>query len=285
MKPQPLVKYLFACLLTSGVFLSSCTKQDSLYKYPESPYPASATLVNVELTSASSSFEYKAVNIDIQGLEYNISNEAGTLEGWEQVNLEQTGIINLLSLINGNSIRLNTDLLPGNVRQLRIKLGENNTVAFNDTVRALSVAQHVKDNGLVIFTDMQTNAMYSNSLWLNFDITHSIAYDANMDRYELLPVVNSFDASTTGGIEGIISPADAMPSINLQSDHNSRNVLLNTVSVADTSNSGYFKIIGLPEGTYQVDMLAGDGTNRKKTLVMIEVQAGGTTNVGNNILE
>src|SRR5687767_3299076 len=123
MKPQPLVKYFFACLLTSGVFLSSCTKQDLVYKYPVNPNPAAATLVNVELTSASSSFDYKQVNIDIQGLEYNISNDPGIVDGWEQVNLDQTGTIDLLSLVNGNSIRLNTDMLPGNVKQLRIKLG------------------------------------------------------------------------------------------------------------------------------------------------------------------
>lgn len=285
MKPQPLVKYFFACLLTSGVFLSSCTKQDSVYEYPVNPNPAAATLVNVELTSASSSFDYKQVNIDIEGMEYNISNEAGTLDGWEEVNLDQPGTVDLLSLVNGNSIRLNTDMLPGNVKQLRINLGENNTITLNDTTRSLGIAQQVKDNGLVIFTDMQTNAMYSNSLWLNFDVTSSVVYDANTDKYELQPVVSSFDASSTGAIEGIVSPADAMASIKLHSDQNSRNVLLNTTTVAEPGANGYFKIMGLPEGTYQVDMLAGDGTNRKKSLLLIEVKAGGSTNVGTNVLE
>jgi hypothetical protein len=287
MKPQPLVKLLFMCLLSSGLFLSSCTKNREIYNYPVHPelnttIPSS---INLQLTASASSFDYSKVNVDIQGLEYNVSNEPGVAEGWETIHLEQTGIINLLALVNGNSIRLNTSSVPGNIRQLRIKLGNNNSIEMNGAIKSLSVAEDLKERGLVIFTGAPLYGGYSNALWLNFDATHSVAFNANRNEYELLPVLSPFDASTTGTIEGAVIPANAKATIHLQADQSSRNILLNTTLAVDENNNGYFKVMGLPEGRYYGYIIAGDGTQRTKVITTIEVIAGETKDLGLNTLE
>jgi hypothetical protein len=221
----------------------------------------------------------------VQAIQYNVSDESGITEGWEDVNIQYAGSIDILSLLHGQNIRLNSDLLPGNVKQLRLRLGQNNTVEINGEVKALNISNDLTESGMLIYVNVEESSMSTNNLWLNFDATQSVYLDGVSNEYWLLPSISSFDENHTGSLEGFVAPADAKASVQLQGDVNSRNVFINVTALADETNSGYFKFVGIPEGIYQIDMMAGDGTSRRKLVTMIEVKNGQTTQLGSNTLE
>src|SRR5690242_9297271 len=121
MKPLHLVKFTFVCLLASAVFLPSCTKNSEVYVYPGNNPANIPTLIDIHLTSSASSSDFSKVIVDLQELEYNYSNEAGVADGWEKINLPHTGTVNLMDLLHGESVKLNSEAIPGDVRQLRLR--------------------------------------------------------------------------------------------------------------------------------------------------------------------
>ena len=82
--------------------------------------------LEIRLTDAPG--DYEAVYVDIQGVEINA--ESGE-NGWKQLEVN-TGIYNLIEFTNGMDTLLATAELPGGkVSQIRLKLGNDNTVVID----------------------------------------------------------------------------------------------------------------------------------------------------------
>src|SRR5882724_6605827 len=107
-------------LLTSGILIFvSCKKSDS-----------GASHLEVRLTDAPAG--YDAVYIDIQKVEVNVSGDTGTIRGWQTINLLHPGVYNLLNFKNGiDTLLAATDLPAGTLSQMRLVLGNNNSVVIN----------------------------------------------------------------------------------------------------------------------------------------------------------
>src|SRR5688500_5284131 len=74
--------------------------------------------------------EYEEVNVDIQGIEIHADN-GEVASGWKSLNV-QRGVYNLLELSNGIDTLLSAVELPaGRVSQIRLLLGENNSVKID----------------------------------------------------------------------------------------------------------------------------------------------------------
>src|SRR4030095_16823441 len=109
------------------IFLASCGSDEQ------------SARLEIRLTDAPG--DYEAVFIDIQGVEIN--TEEGD-QGWKQLEVNK-GIYNLLEFRNGMDTLLATAVLPaGKVSQIRLLLGDENSVVIDSTEFDLNTpsAQH-----------------------------------------------------------------------------------------------------------------------------------------------
>lgn len=114
--------FLYALALSSMVFLS-CENDEKNAR------------IEVWLTDAPGDFQ--EVNIDLQSVEVH-SNQSDNGTGWKAVDVEPK-VYDLLKLANGNETLLGSLELPGGrLSQIRLKLGDNNSVMVDDAVHALT---------------------------------------------------------------------------------------------------------------------------------------------------
>src|SRR5262249_44086438 len=90
--------------------------------------------------------DYEEVNIDIQGIEIN-SSESDNGNGWKSLHVE-SGVYNLLELTNGfDTLIGKLDLPPGKISQIRLILGNENSIKVNGQMHDLS-APSAQQSGL-----------------------------------------------------------------------------------------------------------------------------------------
>src|SRR5688572_11474964 len=140
------LKYLlsFACAALLG-FTSCDNEQES----------GSASL-QVRLTDAPG--DYAAVNVEVIGVE--IHRETGDNgSAWETLPLVKTGMINLLDLTNGKDVLLaSADLPAGQISQIRLKLGNNNTLVLKDGRTVNLITPSGQTSGLKLQVNQELKA-------------------------------------------------------------------------------------------------------------------------------
>ncbi len=213
--------------ITSVVFVtllaSSCNKEEN------------SAHLSVQMTDAPAN--YSAVMIDIQGVEViaddGVSVMLNTL----------TGIYNLLDYSNGlNTIIATGDLHEGTVSQIRLILGTNNTVEFDNVVYPLSTPSAMQ-SGLKLQIHQTLVAGVSYSILLDFDANQSIVLQGNGD-YQLKPVIRTINAAVSGSIRGSITPIGVIALVTATS---------NGVTYSSVTNAnGDFLIDGVPAGIYDI---------------------------------
>ena len=141
--------------------------------------------LQVRMTDAPTALEQ--VNVDIQSvsIKYRDDDKDSTLN-W--VDLKTTaGIYNLLSLQNGVDTLLATGVVPERqIKEIRFRLGTNNTVKNNGTVYPLTIPSG-EDSGLKIkFSKKLSTGL--NLLLLDFDAAMSVSQNGS-GGYKLRPVI------------------------------------------------------------------------------------------------
>lgn len=141
--------------------------------------------LQVRMTDAPTALE--EVNVDVQSvsIKYRDDDNDSTLN-W--VNLNTTaGIYNLLSFQNGVDTLLATGIIPERqIKEIRLKLGTNNTVKNNGVVYPLTIPSG-GDSGLKIkFSKKLTTGI--NLLLLDFDAALSVSQNGS-GAYILKPVI------------------------------------------------------------------------------------------------
>ena len=113
----------FSLLLMIALFLSSC---GDVLEMPANETDRARLIVR--LTDAPA--DYQEVNVEIIGLKVHSLEE-----GWIEFDEFQGGIYDLLELQDGiETVLLDTEILTGSISELRLILGEENTVLLNDEV-------------------------------------------------------------------------------------------------------------------------------------------------------
>lgn len=212
--------------------------------------------------------DYQEVNIDLQGVEVH-ANNTDSENGWTAVEAT-TGIYNLLELANGEETLLGDLSLPaGKLSQIRLKLGENNTIKVNDEVFPLATPS-AQQSGLKVQLHQTLNEGITYKILLDFDAAKSVVETGN-STYSLKPVIRAITAAQDGAIKGIVSPASVV-SIALMSG-------AETVTTTSSTEDGAFRIQGLEAGTYTLVFDGpGDGPKIEKTDVAVVL--GEVTDVG-----
>ncbi|BAX82689.1 DUF4382 domain-containing protein [Labilibaculum antarcticum] len=226
------------------------------------------TPVKIRLTDAPA--QYDKVNIDIQAIQFHSSNDDTKESGWQEMDLLNAGIYDLLEFNNGlDTLLVDQDMPSGTVSQMRLILGENNSVVIDGVPYVLDTPS-AQTSGLKFQIHDDFIAGIEYELWIDFDAARSIVETGN-GKYKLKPVIRTFNEATSGVISGSINPAEALPTIHAI-------IGLDTTSTIAEAN-GDFMIKGLQSGIYKLDLMPIDGYTEKE-IEGIEVNNGAVTDAG-----
>ena len=223
----------------------------------------SATPVKVRLGDAPAYFG--EVNIEVTGVEFNMAN-GSTID----LNVHP-GVLNLLDFVNGKDTLLASDTVQsGELSQIRLILGSNNTVKVNGLTYPLSTPS-AQQSGLKLNVHKTLVPGVVYELILDFDAGQSIVTTGN-GTLQLKPVIRVVDNAITGSISGTVSTAAALPA------------LIEATNGTDTfstlsGSQGKFLIRGVPAGTYSVT-ITPQPAFQAKTVSNITVTVGNQTNMG-----
>ncbi len=133
--------------------------------------------------------DYLQVNVDVREVEVHYDNG----NGWVSLPTNDS-IYNLLDLQNNvNVILAPTSQMPvGNVSQMRLKLGPNNSIMLNDSTTLPLTVPSGEQSGLKININQYIAANSTVDILLDFDAGKSILLTGN-GEYKLKPVIHVDD--------------------------------------------------------------------------------------------
>lgn len=221
--------------------------------------------IEVFLTDAPGDFQ--EVNIDIQGVEIH-SSETDNERGWQSLDVTPE-IYNLLDLTNGVETFLGSLELPGGkLSQIRLKLGDNNTVKVDDQTFELKTPSG-QQSGLKVQIHQILAEGITYKILLDFDAAKSVVETGN-NNYSLKPVIRALTEAQDGAIKGKLQPAQSV-SISVIAGEE-------VVTTTTSNDEGEFLIRGLEAGTYKL-VFDGPGTvDTEKTGVVVAL--GEVTDLG-----
>ena len=191
--------------------------------------------------------DYEEVNIDIEGVSINYSNDDN--DGWQELDMLQAGIYDLLELTNGVDVILADEELPsGTVNQIRLHLGENNTLIVDGQTVDLNTPS-AQQSGLKLNINADLIDGITYVLLLDFDVEQSIVQAGNSGNYILKPTIRAIAEAESGAISGMVSPYDTQVMVFA---HQGAGTDTLTTYVDDTS--GGFLISGVPSGDYTLEI-------------------------------
>lgn len=220
-----------------------------------------AAKLKISLTDAPG--DYAAVNVDVIGVEIN-RQTTDAESGWETLTLLKPGIINLLDLSNGRQLLLaSADLPAGNISQIRLKLGNNNTLVLKDGRTVPLTTPSGQASGLKVQINQELKADVTYEILLDFDAAKSVVPRGNTGQYNLKPVIRTNTLAIKGGIRGKVTPAEAKPGILVLTAAN------DTVAGGFTdAATGDFIIKGISAGTYNLEFTSAAPYKLKETRIV-----------------
>jgi hypothetical protein len=234
------------------------------------PEPAGTGSLRIALTDAPG--DYDEVNVEVIGVEVHRSGEAG---GWMAVDVDTTAV-DLLTLTDGQSVVLADSVLPtGAYTQIRLVLGEGNTVVVDGETHELVVPSG-GETGLKLNHPFSIEPETLYALTLDFDADRSV--HATNDGYKLRPVIRVIVDAISGAVAGTVEPAAAEARIWTVAGPD-------TVATYADASTGEFAFTRLEEGSYDLHVEATAGAYVDALLEAVAVAAGETTQVGTVTLD
>lgn len=213
------------------------------------------------------------MNNDSEGEEADSESEEN---GWVTISDQQMRV-NLLELTNGSQVSLGSqELAAGNYSQIRLVLGDDNTVTVDGETSNLQTPS-AQQSGLKLNIDAEVEEDTRYSLLIDFDAARSIVQQGN-GNYLLKPVLRAVNLAETGAITGNVQPSDFNTNVLAVTDDD-------TVTSTITADNGDFEIIGLTEGTYDVVFDPSSDQYADSTQTGIDVTAQQDTDLGTIELE
>lgn len=227
--------------------------------------------------------DYDEVNIDVQDIMIKTSTDTGE-EGWESIVSDDfvPGVYNLLDLTGGVSLLLADNVVPaGELGQIRLVLGENNTLVKGDEVIDLSTPSAMQ-SGLKLMVNQTLQAGATYEFVLDFDVSKSIVTAGTSGSFNLKPVIRVSATATSGAIKGKIDPILEGYQVEASVQVGDLDPIIALVN----EETGMFQLNGVPAGTYTVTLTPNVASG--KTPIVIEnvvVENGEVTDVGSVAFE
>ncbi len=245
-------------LLAGLVFSFSCSKQES-------------SSIIVRLTDSPG--DYEAVNIDLKSVEIH-ANSGTQNEGWTTLN-SNAAEYNLLDLTNGVETVIANDTYPaGRISQLRLILGDNNSVVVDGETFPLTIPSG-SESGLKLLINENLTEGITYSILLDFDAAKSVVKTGASNKYILKPVIKTITEAQDGAINGTVIPSDL-------------NVAVYAIVSSDTVSTSYaiegnadFFLGGLIDGSYTVSFDPGELSGYSGSVIEnVSVTLGDVTDLG-----
>ncbi|WP_299989966.1 DUF4382 domain-containing protein [uncultured Pontibacter sp.] len=253
-------KFLIPFLMSGLVWFSSCDSDSD-----------SNGTARMEVRMTDAPGDYEEVNVDIRSVQIHKEN-TDSESGWLTLDEINPGIYNLLDFANGRDTLLASANLPaGTISQIRLVLGENNSVKLkNGTVVDLKTPSgQTSGVKLQLNADLREDVTYV--VLLDFDAAKSVVARGN-GQYNLKPVIRTVTQAIAGAIQGRVTPADLKPGIYVISAAN------DTIGGFANEN-GDFLIKGVRAGTYTVKFYT-ENDEHNKTVENVTVAQDQVKNIG-----
>jgi len=211
------------------------------------------------------------VNVHVQSVRVNHSDG----DGWVTIG-EPDEVYNLLDLVNGHMIVLGEEeVRHGRYNQIRLILGENNTLVTTDGQVYDLATPSAQQSGLKINinADLEEGVRYT--LILDFDASKSIVQAGNSSDsgFILKPTIRAYEEALTGTIAGSVAPAEANARIDA--------IVADTVyTTTFAAANGEFLLIGLEPQQYNLLISATEAGYDAELVGNVSVELGERTNVG-----
>ena len=205
--------------------------------------------------------DYQEVNIDVLSIQVIINDSIIDLA-------TNQGIYNILEFVNGKDTLLVTDDIPtGHLSQVRLILGENNTVMEDSILYDLKTPS-AQQSGLKFNVNEDILPGISYTYIIDFEAAKSIV-KTGKGKYLLKPVIRVFSQAISGSIEGVVQPPEANPLVQVIGSDDTTSTYTDTIT-------GQYMIRGLPAGFFNLEFHP-DSSFADTTLVDIEVIEGHVT--------
>jgi len=226
------IKLWMMAILVAGLTMTACSEEDD-----------QSTRVKFYLTDAPAPSSYKAVNIDLQEIKYSVDGE-----NWKNLFITP-GIVNLMDFTNGQDTLLSDIVLYEGeyISQIRLVLGDNNSVEFSDGNIYSFSAPSAQTSGLKFNVQENITTSSSYAIRIDFDASRSIVKQGN-GNYSFKPVIRAYLKENTSAVFGYLSPSDIPFEVFTIMDTDT----LRTLS--DTLQNNYFMLHGLTTGTYDIQI-------------------------------
>jgi len=255
-------------IIISFFILVSCSDQTT-------NVPADEQNGGIKIYLVDSPSQLDSVIICVTRVEVHKSGSDST-SGWFVIN-DSTRYFDLLLLTNGASAVLgDTSLSPGQYTQIRLFIGEGSYVIDQGIKHDLEVPSG-SQSGLKLIHQFTIESGKLYELLLDFNVDKSIVITGN-GRYKLKPTIRVMPIVISGSISGQVLPLDAQPTIWTFYG-------IDTVTTY-TDLQGFFKLMALPAGLYDVNIVPADTlVYRDTTITNVQVMADQDTDIGTVTLE
>lgn len=248
---------MLTAVFTFGLFMTSCEDDQSM----------DAPRVEVFLTDDPGAFD--AVNVEIIDVQVNSGNEDA---GWESLEGFNASTVNLLDYTAGLDTLLGAiDIPEGRLSQIRLILGENNSVEILGQIISLNTPS-AQQSGLkvLINEDLQAGVVYK--LILDFDAGRSVVEAGNSGIYNLKPVIRASLEAQSGSISGLVQPDSVQTLV----------TALNTTDTISsfTNSDGVFLLRGVPAGNYEVLFSPADTLFQEQMVSDVDVMLNQNRDLG-----
>jgi len=234
----------------------------------------SGQTARVVVTLTDSPGDYDAVNIDVIGLEVH-ANQGEQQNGWISLNTN-AAVYDLLLLTNGTEALLaDTEFPTGKISQLRLILGDNNTLLTEGNTFPLTIPSG-QESGLKLIINETLEEGITYTIKLDFDAARSVVKAGTLGKFNLKPVIKVITEATSGAVRGSVLPE-------------AENVAIYAMQGLDTIGTSYaieniadFIISGLDAGIYDVVFDPGEASALNSlTVEGVEVIIGKVTQMDN----
>lgn len=222
--------------------------------------------------------DYEQVNIDLQAVEVH-ANTGEQSGGWTTLDTN-VGIYDLLTLTNGVESVIADDVYPaGRVSQLRLVLGDNNTVVVDGETFPLTVPSGA-ESGLKLLINAELTEGITYSVLLDFDAAKSVVSAGASNQYLLKPVIKTITEARDGAVKGTVIPTELGVAVYAIQGEDTL-----STSYATEGLSDYF-LGGLADGDYTISFDPGDLSGYVgKVVENVAVSIGDVTDLGETVLE
>jgi hypothetical protein len=199
--------------------------------------PGTPAQLTVHLTDDPA--EYDHVYLDIQQVGITMTGSSEVV-----LDLFRPGVYDLLRFRNGlDTLLLRTVVFAGTVGQIRLILGNNNSVVAGGVSYPLTTPS-AQESGVKLNLNETFVANGSYDVWIDFDAAKSILQTGN-GAYKLKPVMRAYSSLTLGNIQGYVLPLSAFATVYAING-------TDTASAIPSQVDGFFEINGLNAATYQL---------------------------------